>query len=341
VEFRQLRFFVTLAEELHFGRAAAREHIVQSALSQQIRRLERELNVRLFNRDTHHVGLTPAGAAFLVDARQLLAHAERAAAAARRATAPPVLRAGVPDACCDSVPRLLRVVQERYPDLEIHQVEVGVPEQLRMLAEGKLDVGFGRASMAPPEISAELVRLDPLGVLVPAGHRFAPLAAVPIALLAGEALLLPAGGQAPEFTEFVTEVCQSAGFTPAWHRGTVGSVRAAAELARHGSCVPCVPASCASALPGVGWKPLTQPEAHYPWSVLWRAGDRAKPVTAAVSSARALARDLGWLGEASASAPRRLRVRGGRASLARRGRRGRRGPRPCLRPGSAGSGGRR
>ena len=117
--------------------APLREHIGQAALSQQTRRLERELNVRLFNRDTHHVGLTPAGAAFLVDARQLLAHAERAAAAARRATAPPVLRAGLPDACCDSVPRLLQVVQERFPDLEIHQVEASVPEQLRLLAEGK------------------------------------------------------------------------------------------------------------------------------------------------------------------------------------------------------------
>jgi DNA-binding transcriptional LysR family regulator len=318
VEFRQLRFFVTLAEELHFGRAAAREHIVQSALSQQIRRLERELNVRLFNRDTHHVGLTPAGAAFLVDARQLLAHAERAAAAARRATAPPVLRAGMPDACCDSVPRLLQVVQERYLDLEIHQVEAGVPEQLRLLAEGKLDIGFGRASMAPPGISAELVRLDPLGVLVPAGHRLAHLAAVPIALLDGEPLLLPAGGQAPEFTEFVTEVCQTAGITPAWHRGTVASVRAAADLACHGRCVPCVPASCASALPGVSWKALTEPEAYYPWSVLWRSGDRAKPVTIAVASARSLALELGWLGGAATGAPRRLRLRGGRASLTRR-----------------------
>ena len=85
MELRQLRYFVTLAEELHFGRAAEREHIVQSALSQQLQRLERELGVRLLERSTHHVSLTAAGAVFLAEARQLLAHADRAAGAARNA----------------------------------------------------------------------------------------------------------------------------------------------------------------------------------------------------------------------------------------------------------------
>src|SRR6478672_3889074 len=78
VELRQLRYFVTLAEELHFGRAAAREHIVQSALSQQLQRLERELGVRLLERSTHHVALTTAGAAFLIETRQILAHIDQA-----------------------------------------------------------------------------------------------------------------------------------------------------------------------------------------------------------------------------------------------------------------------
>src|SRR5258705_9916221 len=86
MELRQLRYFVTLAEELHFGRAAAREHIVQSALSQRLQRLEREIGVTLMDRTTHHVRLTAAGAVFLADARQILAHVERATVAAQRAS---------------------------------------------------------------------------------------------------------------------------------------------------------------------------------------------------------------------------------------------------------------
>src|SRR6266508_3933317 len=99
MELRQLRYFVTLTDELHFGRAAAREHIVQSALSQQLRRLERELDVRLLERTTHHVQLTPAGSAFLLEARQILAHVDRAATAAQRAAgSAPTLRVGIVDA---------------------------------------------------------------------------------------------------------------------------------------------------------------------------------------------------------------------------------------------------
>src|SRR3954453_24219888 len=105
MELRQLRYFLTLAEELHFGRAAAHEHIVQSALSQQLQRLERELRVRLLERTTHHVQLTPAGSVFLIEARQILAHMDRAAVAAQRAAeSAPTLRVGVVDASYDSMP---------------------------------------------------------------------------------------------------------------------------------------------------------------------------------------------------------------------------------------------
>ena len=174
VELRQLRYFVTLAEELHFGRAAAREHIVQSALSQQLQRLERELGAPLLERTTHHVQLTAAGSAFLLEARQILAHVDRAAAAAHRAArSTPTLRVGTVDASYDSMPTILRQVQARFPDLEIHQVEAGVPEQYMLLVGGRLDIGIGRASLAPPEVASELFRLDPLGVLICQGHRFA------------------------------------------------------------------------------------------------------------------------------------------------------------------------
>src|SRR3954452_12267148 len=122
MELRQLRYFVALAEELHFGRAAARQHIVQSALSQQLSRLERELHVLLLERSTHHVQLTPAGSALLPEARQILADVERARNAAQRAARPSAtLRVGTVDAGYDSVPQILRRLQQHYPELEIHQ----------------------------------------------------------------------------------------------------------------------------------------------------------------------------------------------------------------------------
>jgi DNA-binding transcriptional LysR family regulator len=296
VELRQLRYFVTLAEELHFGRAAAREHIVQSALSQQLQRLERELGVRLLERSTHHVALTVAGAAFLVEARKIIAQVDRAAQVARSAAGTaPRLRVGIIDSSYDSMPQILHEVQARYPDLVIHQVEVSVPEQYRRLLDGRLDVGIGRAAMAPPGVASQLFREDPLGVLIPDGHRFTALDGVPVATLAQEPLLLAEDGQAPEFNQFVVEMCRAAGFTPAVYEGTVDSIRAAAGLVAGGRCLYCVPSSCISALPGTIWRPLIEPAAHFPWSILWRATETTDHVRALVNCARAMSRRLGWL----------------------------------------------
>ena len=296
MELRQLRYFVTLAEELHFGHAAAREHIVQSALSQQVQRLERELGIRLLERSTHHVSLTAAGAVFLVEARQILAHVDRAAIIARTATgASPTLRVGIIDSSYDSMPQILHEVQARYPGLVIHQVEVGVPEQYQQLIDGRLDVGIGRAALAPPQVASYLFRRDPLGVLVSRHHRFAELDAIPVAILAREPLLLAEEVRAPEFNQFTIEMCRAAGFTPTVHEGTVESIRAAAGLVAKGRCLYCVPSSCIAALPGTIWRPLSEPASYYPWSVLWRADNASEHVRAIVSYARSMSGRLGWL----------------------------------------------
>ncbi|MFG2006716.1 LysR family transcriptional regulator [Spirillospora sp. NPDC048911] len=296
MELRQLRYFVSLSEELHFGRAAAREHIVQSALSQQIQRLERELGVTLMERSTHHVALTAAGARFLIEARKILAQVERATVVARSATgASPTLRVGIIDSSYDSMPQILHEVQARHPRLTIHQVEASVPEQYQQLTDGRLDVGIGRAAAAPPQVTSFLFRRDPLGVLVPSGHRFAAMAAVPVADLAREPLLLAEEAQAPEFNQFTIEMCRTAGFTPTVHPGTVESIRAAADLVVQGHCLYCVPSSCIAALPGTTWRPLTEPASAYPWSILWRAEERSDHVRAIVDCARAMSERLGWL----------------------------------------------
>jgi DNA-binding transcriptional LysR family regulator len=296
MELRQLRYFVTLAEELHFGRAAEREHIVQSALSQQVQRLERELGVRLLERSTHRVALTAAGVVFLVEARQILAHTDRAAQVARSAVgASAPLRVGIIDSSYDSMPQILHEVQARYPGLVIHQVEATVPEQYQQLIDGRLDVGVGRAALAPPQIASLLFRQDPLGVLVPTGHPFTELEGVSVAALAEEPLLLSEEARAPEFNQFTVEMCRAAGFTPTVYEGTVESIRAAADLVAQGRCLYCVPSSCIAALPGTIWRPLTEPASCYPWSVLWRAADDSGHVRAVVSCAQAMSKRLGWL----------------------------------------------
>nr|SBO99949.1 putative LysR-family transcriptional regulator [Nonomuraea gerenzanensis] len=297
VELRQLRYFVTLAEELHFGRAAAREHIVQSALSQQIQRLERELGVRLLDRSTHHVDLTPAGAAFLVEARQILDHVGRARQTARNAAASvPTLRAGIIDAGYDTMPQILRELQRTRPDITIHQVEAGTPEQYRQLADGRLDIAIGPDSQAPPGVAARLVRLDPLGVLVPDEHRFAGLDGVPVAALAEEPLLLGEESQTPELNEFVVMLCRSAGFAPTVYEGTVQSSRAAADLVLQRRCVHCVPSSFrTSNRPGTTWRPLVGLATRFPWSLLWHQDNPSPHVAAVIDSAGELAERLGWL----------------------------------------------
>lgn len=295
IELRQLRYFITLAEELHFGRAAAREHIVPSALSTQVRRLERAVGVLLVDRTTRHVALTAAGARFLIEARQILEHVDRATVLAQgMALAAPTLRIGVLEEGYDAIRPVLRAVQARYPELEIHQVLAGVPEQCRLLADGRLDVGVGRLPGTAPEIATELFRLDPLGVLVPPEHPYARLAHVPVTQLRGETLLLADKEQAPEFNAFVAEVCRSAGFFPTLFPGSVQTLRAAIDLVIQGRCVLCTPASTADASPEVTWRPLGPSVPRYPWSILWRAQDPSRYAVDLVRTARELAIERGW-----------------------------------------------
>ncbi|AGZ44297.1 LysR substrate-binding domain-containing protein [Actinoplanes friuliensis] len=297
IELRQLRYLVTLAEELHFGRAAAREHIVPSALSAQVQRLERAVGVLLVDRTTRHVALTPAGARFLIEARQILEHVDRAAFLAQgMALAAPTLRVGVLDEGYDAVRPVLRAVQARHPELEIHQVLAGVPEQCRLLADGRLDVGIGRLPGTAPEIAAEMFRLDPLGVLIPDEHPLARLPHIPVSALRDETLLLADEEQAPEFNAFVAEVCRSAGFFPKLFSGSVQTLRAAVDLVVQGRCVLCTSASTAGISHGTDltWRPLGPSVPRYPWSILWRAQDPSRYAVALVHTARELSAERGW-----------------------------------------------
>ena len=159
-----------------------------------------------------------------------------------------------------------------------------MPEQYQQLTDGRLDVGIGRAALAPPQVASLLFRQDPPGVLVPSGHR-------PGHRAAAARRRSPGPGIQPVHRRDV----RAAGFTPSVHEGTVESIRAAAYLVAQGRCLYCVPSSCISALPGTTWRPLTEPASYYPWSVLWRAAETSGHVRAVVSCARAMSERLGWL----------------------------------------------
>lgn len=294
VELRHLRYFLTLAEELHFGRAAAREHIVQSALSQQIQRLERALGVVLVERTTHYVRLTHAGEALVAEATAVLRAVDRAVAAAQRASADTeVLAVAVGDASLDTMPRVLRRVQDDHPNLVVHRLEPTVPAQYRMLAEGTLDVGFGNGVNAPPGVVCDLIRLDPLGALVPDEHPIARADHAALTDLATLRLVLADDSQAPEFNDFLVAACEAAGFQPWRYHDTVQSIRAAEYLVAQQHCVAVVPQSGDLLMPGLRWVELS-PRCLYPWSLLTRAGDSRRAVRAVLQSAHDLADRLNW-----------------------------------------------
>lgn len=306
MELRQLRYFVMLAEELHFGRAAQRHHIGQSALSQQLRLLERELGVRLLDRSTHHVELTCGGKVFLAEARKILSQVERAATLARSETEKPVMRVGVLDASYESIPLILNEVQERHPNLKIHQVRASLSQQYQWLIDGRLDVGFGRAFLTPPEIASKVFRMDRMGLLVSTQHPFAEMESVPVSMLANEQLMLIDEDQAPELNQLIMELCRSVDVVPTLYRSSSDSVQGTVFPVSRGRCVVGVPASGAPASHHIVWRPLTEPGATYPWSVLWRNEENASYIGTVVACAQQLSRERGWLRESSSEARSRL-----------------------------------
>ncbi|WP_372346436.1 LysR family transcriptional regulator [Streptomyces sp. KL116D] len=215
MELRQLAYFVTVAEELHFGRAAERLHIVQSAVSQQIRRLERELGTDLFDRSPRHVRLTGAGERLLPEARTVLAAAERARAAVARRT---VLRVGTSTGLGAHLDRVLDAYAELAPGTGVELVSAPARERTAQVRDGRLDAAFLRAGPDGPEPVAGLravpVWQEPLMAALPARHPLAAAPDVAVADLAGLPLGLTERRNHPALVDLVVGACHDAGFTP-------------------------------------------------------------------------------------------------------------------------------
>jgi DNA-binding transcriptional LysR family regulator len=270
LELKHLRCFVAVAEDLSFSAAARRLYVSQQALSRIIQQLEREVGVKLFDRTTRSVALTPAGEAMLASARRSTAAAEDAfhtAQQAARGELPRALRVDISSGGLQTGAVLLRYLREHHPDLAIHQVENGIPRGLIALRDGSLDILLGLATSPPAHIHAELFRREPVLVGLAANHPLAARSSVPVATLASIPLLLPSDQAAPEWVAFVRQFCAHAGITPRrWSGTTHGSVQAA-EVVRSGYCaVPTV--AWAQPPDGLVFRPLVQPAPVFPWSVM-------------------------------------------------------------------------
>jgi DNA-binding transcriptional LysR family regulator len=183
VQTRRLRYFVALAEELHFSRTAARLHIAQQALSKQIRELEEAVGARLLQRSTRKVELTPAGAAFLEAARATLAAFDDGVEAARRLARGEAgtLRLGyVVGGALELTRPILEEFARRHPRVELELREYGHDDRSAGLAAGSADVAFLRPPISAPGIALETLFVEPLLVALPRGHRLARRAAVSV-----------------------------------------------------------------------------------------------------------------------------------------------------------------
>ena len=220
MELRHLRYFVAVAEELNFTRAAARLHIGQPPLSMQIRDLEGEMGVRLFERTQRRVALTPAGQCLLEHAYRILGGVREAVEAAQRAARGELgeLRVGFTSSLpfTDLLPDALHAYRRRFPAVRLQLNEMFTPEQFGALARGELDVGFVRlqGGRAPDGIALREIARNPLRLVVNASHRLAGAAAVSFAELRDEDFIGFPADVGTDLPAVLRGLCRQAGFEP-------------------------------------------------------------------------------------------------------------------------------
>lgn len=285
MNFQRLRYFVVVAEELHFGRAARRLHMSQPPLSQQIRLLERELDTDLFDRSTRRVTLTDAGAFLYPEAVRLLATAdgvERLMEQRRHGQAG-TLRVGFVDsAAYEAMPRVLSEYRHRWPRVAYELHTMSSDEQARALRAGQIDMGIARASADAQHVEATLVMHEPLLVAAGASHALAATPEANLRHLDGEPII-----------GFDRTVSPSLHAVLAGMLGTEGvaydPIIEATEYATilgfvaAGEGIAIVPASVQTFRPpGLHYTRLTDPRASVPLLVLTRTGEALPLVTHAL-----------------------------------------------------------
>lgn len=279
MELRHLRYFIAVAEDRSFTRAAERLRISQPPLSIAIRQLEEELGVVLFVRARHRVSMTPAGELFLREARMTLEQAERAVRVARNAGAATAgtIRIGFsPSADLTVLPAIARRLRDRCPGLELCLRAMTATEQLAGLRERTLDAAIVRLPLDREDAAAlHLERMfeEPLCIAVELSHPFAKRARVPLASLAKDPLILFARAVAPGAYDLLLARCRDAGFTPRIAYETE-SLQTALGLVAGGLGIAFVPeAATALGRAGVAIKRLEAPEPMLQMGVVCRRED--------------------------------------------------------------------
>jgi DNA-binding transcriptional LysR family regulator len=217
MELRHLRYFVAVAEELHFGHAAQKLGIAQPPLSQQIRQLEMEIGVQLLQRTKRRVQMTEAGSAFLEGAREALRKVDHAIEIAQRAGRGEVgkIAIGFPGAATYSLlPSILIAFRRRYPDVEVKLQELKTSELIAALHGRQIQVGFVRMPLQDELLAVEPLLCEELVVALPEQHPLASRDRINFCDLAQEAFLLPPPQMAPGFHKQVHSLCRQEGFVP-------------------------------------------------------------------------------------------------------------------------------
>jgi len=284
LELRQLRYFVTVAEELHFGRAAARLHMTQPPLSQAIAALEDLLGAPLFVRNRRAVALSPAGSALLPEARRMLAEADTLAELVRRAAAGEAGRltiAFITSADYSVLPPFLRRYSERYPDVHLSLREATSDVQVEELLRGRIDAGF----LIPPLPDKALAELDymkvldePLILCAPAGLDLPPDGA-PVRLqdLPHLPLIIFPREVSPALHDAILSCWRAAGITPAVGQQAI-QMQTIVSLVSAGMGLALVPQSVSNLMrPGVEYRALADPTPHVDTGIAWRR-DNPSPV---------------------------------------------------------------
>ena len=290
MELRHLRYFVAVAEERHFGRAASRLHMAQPPLSQQIRRLEAELGVTLLHRTTRSVELAAAGEVLLARAREILAAVDGATEDTRRAARGEFGRLAIGftgSATYALLPRLAAALRSGLPGVVLDlRGELLTPAQVAGLLDRTLDLGVLRPPVRERALAVEVVRSDPLIVVLPQAHPLAAADAVPLEELAGEPFVVYPSHFRSVVHDAVEETCAAHGFLPNVAL-EVSETATLVSFVAAGLGVSLVPESVRHMnVDGAVYRPLAGDAAAVELALAWRRDD----VTAVLERALAIIR---------------------------------------------------